>query len=737
MFIPGHKHALLCSVFTLGFVVSVSPLSVSSARAATFDLTPAKSLSRVSPKSSQTKVSAEKDATGQTKIVAHADENIIVNAIRLRDRTNPDTTSLFRHSLGFSSYSAGGVSALPVLNGMADDRVATIVDGMRIASACPNHMNPTLSYVDPDSVATAQAIAGITPVSIGGDSTGGSIVVERRDPLFAEHGKLLVTGHVRGDYRSNGGGSGASGTITVANDTWSLRYTGSYAHASNYRTGGSNSRQVRSTSYLSFNHAVTAGFHKDNHLASVTFGQQDIPYEGFPNQYMDMTNNRSTYVNGKYKGDFDWGDLEARAYWQRVDHVMNMMNDKGGHTATTGMPMNTDSRSVGYSLKAIILLAPKHTLTLGSEFEHNGLNDWWPPLSGSMMMGPNTFHNINNGHRDRLGHYAEWNAQWLPRVSTLLGFRSDLIMMNTGKVAPYSWTGMMSMADAMAAQKFNASSRGRTDTNFDVTALVRWHPLDSLSIEGGYARKTRSPNLYERYSWAQGGMATSMIGWFGDGNGYVGNLNLSPEVANTASFTITWHDPTDDGWEVKVQPYYTYTHNYINVVRIGSFSDGMSKLQFVNHNAQSYGINSSARARLWKTEAYGTGEIRANLNWVRGQDLQNHSGLYHQMPTNGTVGLYETYQNWTGRIETTLVKSKSTVDWVRNEPRTPGYVLLGLGGSYRWRNFLLDASIENICNQKYYLPLGGMSLGDYKATGIMSPLQGMGRSFNVSLTASF
>ena len=737
MFTPGHKHALLCSVFTLGFVVSVSPLSVSSARAATFDLTPAKSLSRVSPKSSQTKVSAEKDATGQTKIVAHADENIIVNAIRLRDRTNPDTTSLFRHSLGFSSYSAGGVSALPVLNGMADDRVATIVDGMRIASACPNHMNPALSYVDPDSVATAQAIAGITPVSIGGDSTGGSIVVERRDPLFAEHGKLLVTGHVRGDYRSNGGGSGASGTITVANDTWSLRYTGSYAHASNYRTGGSNSRQVRSTSYLSFNHAVTAGFHKDNHLASVTFGQQDIPYEGFPNQYMDMTNNRSTYVNGKYKGDFDWGDLEARAYWQRVDHVMNMMNDKGGHTATTGMPMNTDSRSVGYSLKATILLAPKHTLTLGSEFEHNGLNDWWPPLTGSMMMGPNTFHNINNGHRDRLGHYAEWNAQWLPRLSTLLGFRSDLIMMNTGQIAPYSWTGMMSMADAMAAQKFNASSRGRTDTNFDVTALVRWHPLDSLSIEGGYARKTRSPNLYERYSWAQGGMATSMIGWFGDGNGYVGNLNLSPEVANTASFTITWHDPTDDGWEVKVQPYYTYTHNYINVVRIGSLSNGLSQLQFVNHNAQSYGINSSARARLWKTEAYGTGEIRANLNWVRGQDLQNHSGLYHQMPTNGTVGLYETYQNWTGRIETTLVKSKSTVDWVRNEPRTPGYVLLGLGGSYRWRNFLLDASIENICNQKYYLPLGGMSLGDYKATGIMSPLQGMGRSFNVSLTASF
>ncbi|GEN63435.1 TonB-dependent receptor [Acetobacter oeni] len=681
-------------------------------------------------------MSAVRSSATVTGIESHDREYLSVNGIRVPSVHSADTTSLFRRSLGFSTYSAGGVSALPVLNGFADDRVATIVDGMRIEAACPNHMNPALSYIDPDSVSKAVATAGITPVSIGGDSLGGTIEVERRDPLFAELGKVLVTGRMRGDYRSNGGGSGASGSMTVANDLLSLRYSGSYSHASDYHTGG-DGKQVRSTSYLSFNHAVTAGLKKDNHLVAITFGQQDIPYEGFPNQYMDMTNNRSTYVNGKYKGDFDWGTLEARGFWQRVDHAMDMMSDKGGHSSTTGMPMDTDSRTAGYTLKATIPLGRNHTLRLGSEFEHNGLNDWWPPLVGSTMMGPDTFHNINNGHRDRLGHYVEWNAQWLPRLSTELGFRNDLVMMNTGPVSPYSWTSMMSAADAAAAQKFNAASRGRTDTNFDVTALAHWHALDSLMIEGGYARKTRSPNLYERYAWAQGAMATSMIGWSGDGNGYVGNLKLTPEVANTASFTVTWHDPVDHAWEVKVQPYYTYTHHYINVVRIGELTNGLSKLQFVNHDAQTYGINASAARQLWKTAAFGTGEIRANVNWVRGQDLVNHSGLYHQMPTNGVVSLHETFENWTGRVEVTLVKSKSTVDWIRNEPRTPGYALLGLGGSYRWRNLTLDASIENVCNQKYYLPLGGLSLGDYKATGVLSPLAGMGRSFNLSLSASF
>ena len=663
-------------------------------------------------------------------------EFITVNGVRRTTTTDPDVTSLFKRSLGFSAYSAGGVSALPVLNGMADDRVATFVDGMRMEAACPNHMNPAMSYIDPDMVSSAVAIAGITSVSQGGDSTGGTIEVNRKDPIFSKSSKILVTGHAKGEYRSNGGGSGASGSVTVANDWLSVRYTGSYNHASDYHAGGGGQR-VLSTNYLSFNHAVTLGVRKENHLLALTVGQQDIPYEGFPNQYMDMTNNRSTFVNGKYTGDFNWGTLEARGFWQRVDHAMNMLSDKGGHTATTGMPMNTDTRTAGYSIKATIPLGPRHTLGIGSSFDHNGLNDWWPPLLNSTMMGPDTFHNVNNGHRDRLGHYIEWKAQWTPRFSTELGLRNDLVMMNTGPVAPYSWTSMMSMADAAAAKAFNAASRGRTDTNFDVTATGRWQALDSLTIEGGYARKTRSPNLYERYAWGRGTMATTMIGWFGDGNGYVGNLNLTPEIANTVSTTVTLHDPHGHRWEIKVQPYYTYTHHYINVVKIGTLSNGLSMLQFANHNAQSYGINSSMFARLWNSQTYGQGEIQANLNWVRGQDLVSHAGLYHQMPTNSVITLRETFQNWSGHVDVTLVKSKESVDRLRQEPRTPGYALLGLGGSYHWRYFTLDGSIDNVLDQKYYLPLGGTSLGDYQSTGYLGPLLGLGRSFNLSLTASF
>lgn len=659
-----------------------------------------------------------------------------VKARRPGNAHSADVSDLLTGQLGYTRYMAGGVANLPVLNGMADDRVATIVDGMRMGDGCPNHMNPIMSYVDPDSVSAAQAIAGITPVSEGGDSTGGSILIKRRPLEFSKSHAAIVTGRMRGDYRSNGGGSGASGSVTVANDMWSLRYTGSYAHASNYKMGGEG-HQVRSSSYLSYNHAVTAGFKKGAHLVDLTFGQQDIPYEGFPNAYMDMTNNRSSFVNGHYRGNFDWGMIEARGFWQRVNHVMNMLADKGGHSATTGMPMNTDKRTVGYSVDVTIPLSQKHVLKMGSQFFHDGLNDWWPPLIGSKMMGPDTFHSINNGHRDRVGHYVSWNAQWTPRLSSQLGVRNDVVMMNTGRVAPYSWNGMMSRPDANAARAFNALDRGRTDVNFDVTATTNFIVNEHMSIEGGYARKTRSPNMYERYAWGMGAMVTKMIGWFGDGNGYVGNPNLKPEIAHTFSYTISFHDPSQKKWTAHIQPFYTYTRHYINVMRIAPLGKAFEKLRFDNHNAQSYGINANGRVRLYNSKVFGTGVVVGDLNWVRGQDEVTGSGLYHQMPASGSIGFHNAYKNLSGRIDVTLVKRKSSIDWLRNEPRTPGYALLGLGMRYDWRVLTIDAAIENVLNQKYYLPLGGWFLGDYKATNVLSPLAGMGRSFNLSLAARF
>ena len=44
-----------------------------------------------------------------------------------------------------------------------------------------------------------------------------------------------------------------------------------------------------------------------------------------------------------------------------------------------------------------------------------------------------------------------------------------------------------------------------------------------------------------------------MVNWVGDGNGYIGNLDLEPEKANTVSATFDWH-AADRHWEFKATP---------------------------------------------------------------------------------------------------------------------------------------------------------------------------------------
>jgi iron complex outermembrane receptor protein len=66
-----------------------------------------------------------------------------------------DTASLLRNVPGVSLQGSGGVSSLPVIRGLADDRLRIKVDGMDLISACANHMNPPLSYIDPTNVSSA------------------------------------------------------------------------------------------------------------------------------------------------------------------------------------------------------------------------------------------------------------------------------------------------------------------------------------------------------------------------------------------------------------------------------------------------------------------------------------------------------------------------------------------------------------------------------------------------------
>ena len=103
-----------------------------------------------------------------------------------RRAATSDSARLLQDIPGVSLYGAGGISSLPAIHGLADDRLRIQVDGMDLMAACPNHMNSVLSYIDPTQVGSVTVYAGITPVSVGGDSIGGTIQVKSAPPEFVE-----------------------------------------------------------------------------------------------------------------------------------------------------------------------------------------------------------------------------------------------------------------------------------------------------------------------------------------------------------------------------------------------------------------------------------------------------------------------------------------------------------------------------------------------------------------------
>jgi iron complex outermembrane receptor protein len=587
----------------------------------------------------------------------------------------------------------------------------------------------------------------------------------------------------------------------------SLGYTGAYTQSDNYDAGGDfkdytftgraghtlPTDEVGSTAYQSSNQSVRLAWQAGGHLLDFTYGFQHIPYEGYPNQRMDMTDNRGDQFNLAYTGSLGWGTVRARAYYQHTKHEMDFGDDRrfwygpgappagsGGDTAVNGspcspisgtmmvdgqmvgcaagMPMKTDGKNAGLTASAAIPLAGQSLLRVGGEYQQYRLDDWWPPSGAGMW--PYEFLNVNDGQRDRYAAYGEWEinkGRWI----NIVGVRFESVDMDSGPVHGYnldtyptSGTGGMGNQTRDAAL-FNAERRGRTDSNWDLAWLARFTPAATQDYEIGLARKTRSPNLYERYTWSTWQMAALMNNFVGDGNGYVGDVDLKPEVARTVSVSADWHDAGATQWSVKLTPYYTDVQDYVDAVQWDATTDAprtvpvvdnFTVLKYVNQSAHLYGVDLAADYRLTGITHYGRFSARLVGSYTRGKNDDTGDNLYNIMPLNANLALTQEIGSWSNTVEGEFVAAKHDVSRVRNEMQTPGYGLVHLRSRYERDAWSVELGIENLFDRFYELPLGGAYVGQGTTMTIPpspnqpqwgTPVPGQGRSIYAGVTMKF
>jgi iron complex outermembrane receptor protein len=384
-------------------------------------------------------------------------------------------------------------------------------------------------------------------------------------------------------------------------------------------------------------------------------------------------------------------------------------------------------------------------LSAGVEVFLTRLDDYWPPVAASMMMSPNTYININGGERDRYAVWGEWIARPSATWTTTAGLRYERVETDAGDVQPYNGMG----ADAIAAAAFNARSHARQDDNLDATLTALWRPDATSAYEFGFSRKTRSPNLYERYAWGTGGMSSSMTSFAGDANGYVGDIDLDPEVAHSLAATAEFTSGPDDRAGVRFAVYHTWVGDFIDADYIQDLpimgaqptNTTFVQLQFANHDATLYGFEVAGHSELWNDEDLGLGVLSASLAYTHGTNEDTGEPLYHIAPLTGRVTVEQRLGRWTNTAELAFSGEKDRVNGVRREQETAAYALLNLRTAVEFEHVRLDLAIENVFDADYDLPLGGVSYGDYRYAGggarPLHPLPGPGRSFNIGLSVPF
>ncbi|WP_018982398.1 TonB-dependent receptor [Salinimonas chungwhensis] len=638
----------------------------------------------------------------------------------------------------------GGLSPLPVLNGMMGDRIQILADGAPITAACGNQMNPPLSYVTTSKISSINVLSGVSPVSAGGDNIAGVIVVDTLTPVFGEVDAPVVSGEAGFHHKSVNNRNTYYLSASIANDTWYASYAGQSEEADSYENGAG--EKVLDTLYKAQSHALTFGYEDAHQMGVVKLSYQSIPYQGFAGQYMDMTDNRSYAINAKYRRHFSDVQLDTQAVFRDVSHEMGFFTSEKPGT----MPMNTDSQDIALKLAWEMPLTTDYDLVVGQEYYANTLDDRWPAIEGSMMMGPNDYVNINDGKRERAALYAEVSGQPYRDWSVTAGTRVEYVTTDTGPVQPYSDGAMamgggmaMSMAnpDADAAMAFNMADRDQQDTLVDISAQASYDIDAEQKVSFGLARKNRVPSLYERYTWGRGVMATTMIGWFADGNGYVGNIDLAPETAYTASAMYTFESQrrtySADVW-------YTHADDYIDVQKIGEFNQSglaqtqRNQLQFTNLDARLMGISIEA-GWLVADNQTGQWQLSNTFTWQDGIRKDSDAPLYQIQPVQNQMQLTHSKGDWQSSVQWQWTGNKFDTDPLRLENSTDAYSVINLQTQVIVDNWKIELAVDNLLDKQYQLPLGGVSIADFKQNpeNGFAQLDGPGRSLNFGIEYHF
>ncbi len=691
---------------------------------------------------------------------SYSDRNFRIDAADV-DPGVADSNALMARVPGGGNNYNGALSGQLQYRGLFGPRVGTTVDGAPIQAGGPNWMDSPLHYAPAGLVERFAFSRGLASIS-SGPGIGGSAAATLRRSTFSDGG-LTVGGDLALSGHTADSGYNASGFAAVANERQRGHVLLARDDGDDTRFGGGT---IKDSAYERDFYGVGYGVRAGRHELAIDYHHVDTGPSGNPVLPLDLKFFDTDIVKARYAVLAGGITFEARAYYVDIAHRMDNFSQRRTPDFS-GLPLpafvGTDERfvdaqgeTVGFALEATYdALGGTVRTGFDGRLDENAATVGDPDVPMFFV------ENFDNAQTDVWSVFGEWQGALSDRFTLELGARwirtehdSDAVEAQPAQFADANpmlcAPGGMPLPPPCAVRalrdRFNASDRSRSEDEVDWLARLGWHLGDGLDAELGLARKTRAPSYIERYLW----IPLEVNAGLGDGNNYVGDVDLDPEVAHKIELGLDWrkarfylaprlyYHRIDDYIQGAAVPVNAFTMPVIGVS--GNANGDATPLVFSNVDAELYGFDLLAGIDL-------PGDWHSDLSfaWVRGKRRDVDDDLFRIAPPTLRWALVREHRLGFLRLESVFTARQSHVSQaLTNDPgnpnnsnaATPGYIVLNLRGQVRleqgWR---LLFGIENLLDKDYRDHLAGFNRvsGSDVAIGERLP----GRGINGYLTLGY
>ena len=566
---------------------------------------------------------------------------------------------------GVSVSRVGSWGSRPVLRGLSGERLAVLIDGMRVSRACTYGMDMGLATVDPATVERVEVLTGPGSTAYGSGNVGGVINVVTRRPSSDRP----VSGEFRAQGSSAVPGGGLGGSLSVAGESYAVGANVDASSFGDYRTPEG---AVETSSYRQLSADVKLDY-QPTRTQRVTvggqyYGARDI---GWPMRGgAEIPEETRTSVNLGY-GWQPGGDLlegvSASAYFQNLDHHMVMSMSM---TSPSGMPMTSTTDGLSYSQttggRAQVRLSPwdRVQLEAGTEATHIHAEGtrWIDRVMGSMAPVEETFHTWPGVKILDVGALVQGDVDLTRSLAMTGGVRLDRVDRR---------------AD-VGDQKVEWVTTGNVGLR---ARLSSW-----LSARGTVGVGYRTPDPMELYG----------LGLKPDGFLYRGRADLATEKSLSSELTLT---AARGGVVASVTGFTNRIENMVVPTFAGDSVSGRPVREYQNlGEARLSGVSGSL-----DTELPARLSLSTNATLTYGEDPRDGSVLPAIPPLEGGVALRRDFGSTLKWVETEWRGAfrQDRVAESIGEIETPGWSVLDLRASADLADSQLTFGVENIFDELY------------------------------------